>query len=194
MTGPVRVDLWGDHLRFWCSRGKLSHRGYEFELLFDGHVNDDTIYGKLVMSEHGRRKEYAWTAEREKADYTGTWEWPCATGSHSVRLRVTQRNGRFYATYLDQDRTLPVTDFYDFGGGFYFTLLIGQEKRHGLGIFEDTGWLIGASIIDNGTLKGTTEFYPTQNDPQILGQKKASRGVIKDWAPCLIQPELPGKR
>ena len=77
-----------------------------------------------------------------------------------------------------------MTDFYDFGGGFYFTLLIGR-KGSSIRITEDTGWLIGEGILDNGEIKGTITFYPCGDIP---GERKASEPVIKDWVPRLIKP------
>ncbi|MBA7695884.1 hypothetical protein ES703_104524 [subsurface metagenome] len=115
--------------------------------------------GTLAVRDHGKVQEHAWQAQRDKADYTGTWEWPCASGSRSVRLRIERKNGHLTATYLDRDQALAITDFYDFGGGFYFTLLIGRE-RASIRITEDTGWLIGEGIIDQGQLKGTIYFHP----------------------------------
>ena len=61
--------------------------------------------------------------------------------------------------------------------GFYFTILIGREEN-ALGIDEDTGWLIGEAILDNGALKGTIEFHPYG----------ATRPVIQDWSPRLMKP------
>ena len=138
----------------------------------------------MVVIDHGQVQEHAWEAQRDKADFTGTWEWPCASGSRSVRLRIEQRNGHFMATYLDRDQTVPVTDFYDCGGGFYFTLLIGRDEN-GVTITEDTGWLIGEGIPDYGALKGWIAFYPYRNSS---GGRKISRPAFQTWAPRLIQP------
>ncbi|TFG50339.1 MAG: class I SAM-dependent methyltransferase [Candidatus Brocadiia bacterium] len=173
LTGGVRVDLWGDHVRF---EGSL-------QLRFDGHVRDNTIQGTLSVADHGQRqpRESAWQAQRDKADFTGTWEWPCASGPRPVRLRIEQRDGHFMATYLDGDQTIPVTDFYDCGGGFYFTLLIGREK-YGFKNTDDTGWLLGEGIIDDGELKGKVEFYPYRD------RSKKDQPAIQEWTPRRIQP------
>ncbi len=173
LAGRALVELWGNHVRFTCGHS-------QFQLRFDGHIRENTMQGTLSVAEHGRLQERAWKAQRDKADFTGTWEWPCASGPRSVRLRIEQRDGHFIATYLDRDQKVRVIDFYDCGGGFYFTLLIGR-KGNSVTITEDTGWLIGEAVADNGTLKGTIEFWPY--DPHE--GKPAERKV---WTPRLIQP------
>ena len=185
LAGGVRVDLWGNHVRFWCRPDNMAYG--RFELRFDGHVHENTMQGTMVVVDEGRLQECAWEAQRGKADFTGTWEWPCASGPRSVKLRIERRDGQLIATYLDQDRTLPVTDFYDYGGGFYFTLLIGR-KEDGLRITEDTGWLIGEAVLDDGALKGRTEFYPYAEMSSVPGERKAPQTVIPDWAPRLVKP------
>jgi hypothetical protein len=145
------------------------------------------MQGTLAVIDHDRIDECEWKAQRGNTDFTGTWEWPCASGPRSVHLRIEQRDGRLIATYLDQDRTLRVPDFYDCGGGFYFTLLIGREE-HGLKITEDTGWLIGEAVLDNGTLEGKVEFHPYGEMSGALGGAEASRAVIQNWAPRLVKP------
>jgi len=184
LAGGVRVDLWGNHVRFWCRPDNMAYG--RFELRFDGHVHENTMQGTMAVVDEGRLQECAWDAQRGKADFTGTWEWPCASGSRSVKLRIEQRDGQLIATYLDQDRILPVTDFYDCRGGFYFTLLIGR-KEGGLRITEDTGWLIGESVLDDGALKGRTEFYPYAEMSSVPGERKAPQTVIPDWTPRLVK-------
>ena len=144
--------------------------------------------GTLAIKDHGQLQENSWEAQREKVDYTGTWEWPCTTGPRLVRLCIEQRDDHFMATYLDRDQALPVTDFYDCGAGFYFTLLIGREE-HNLRIAEeDTGWLIGEGVLDHGEIKGKIEFYPFTVTPDVPAGRKAFRTSIQDWAPRLIKP------
>ncbi len=187
LAGWAHVDLWGSHVRFWC---KPDNRDYgRFELRFDGHVKGDTMKGTLAVIDHDRIDECEWKAQRGKADFTGTWEWPCASGPRLVKLRIERRDGQLIATYLDGDRTIPVTDFYDCGGGFYFTLLIGrQDDGASLRITEDTGWLIGEAVLDDGTLKGNIEFYPYSEMSGGRAEGKASRPVIQDWTPRLVKP------
>jgi hypothetical protein len=175
----VRVDIWGDHVRFEYHLNGMRYG--QFRVMFDGHVHEDAMQGTLSVSYHGKiREHHEWKAQRDKADFTGTWEWPCASGARLVRLRIEQRDGHLMATYLDGDRTIPVSDFYDYGGGFYFTLLIGHEGNS-LKITDDTGWLLGEGIIDEGALKGTIEFHPYR-------ERKEAQPAIKEWTPRLIQP------
>ncbi|MHC5074965.1 MAG: L-rhamnose mutarotase [Planctomycetota bacterium] len=186
LEGHVSVDLWGNHLRFW-GRPKNTPYG-QCELRFDGHVHEKKMEGTLAIKDHDQLQEFQWQAQRDKVDYTGTWQWPCASGERSVSLLIEKKNGYLTATYLDQDKTLPVHNFYDFGGGFYFTLLIGRTE-HGIRITEDTGWLVGEGIIDKGQLIGKIEFYPPYEDlPNMLGEIKPSKKVIQDWTPSLIKP------
>jgi len=182
LAGRVGVDLWGHHVRFECDMGYG-----QFQMRFDGHVDGNMMQGTSAVTDHGQLQERAWEAQRDKADFTGTWEWPGASGARAVRLRIEQRDGHWMATYLDRDQTVPVIDFYDWGGGFYFTLLIGREGG-GLKITEETGWLIGEGVLDHGALKGTIEFHPYGDMPGVSDGRKASRAVIQDWTPRLIKP------
>lgn len=176
LSGQIYADLWGDNLRFGFNIGLIR---------FDGHVNKDAMQGSLV---NGQLPDRAWEAKRDKVDLAGTWEWPCLSGERPVRLRVERSDGRLIATYLDRDKTVPIADFYDCGGGFYFTLLIGREGENGLIINENTGWLIGEGVVDHGELKGSIGFYPYTDMPNVPGGKKASPTVIRNWAPRSIKP------
>ncbi len=184
LEGYARVDLWGSNIRLWC-RPYNSPYGQK-ELRFDGQVLDNTISGKVIISEEDKNKEYEWITKREKVNYTGTWEWPCATGERSVKLHIERDNGKLIAKYQDklkgQDTILPVTDFYDFGGGFYFTLLIGKTE-HGTLITEDTGWLIGEAVLEDGSLTGRIEFSPYGD---FFGPK-TTEPAIGEWKPKLIE-------
>jgi SAM-dependent methyltransferase len=185
LTGGVCVDLWGNHVRCWCTPDHISYD--RFELRFDGHVHENTMRGTLAVADQGQLQERAWEAQRDKVDFAGTWEWLCASGQRSVKLRIERCDGHLIATYMDRDQTTPVTDFYDWGGGFYFTLLIGREGDS-LKITEDTGWLIGEGVLDHGTLKGRIEFYPYGGTPDGPGERRAAQPVIQDWAPRLVKP------
>jgi hypothetical protein len=175
----VQVDLWGDHLRFGFP-GRMVNGN--FQLRFDGHVQKNTMRGTLVVADRGQLRELAWQAERDSADFSGTWQWPCATGERPVKLKIERGASGIVATYVDQDRVIPVPDIYDCGGGFYFTLLIGRQADGGIQITNDTGWLIGEGILDNGSIKGKIEFYPYKRDGSV------AQDIFQDWAPKLIQP------
>lgn len=184
LTGAIHGEVWGDDVRHWNgSHGPSSLR-------FDGHASGDSIRGTLAMLENDRQCEHPWEGRRDKADLTGQWEWTCPTGDRPVRLRVERRAGRLAATYLDRDRLLPVPDFYDLGGGFYFTLLVGRDE-HGVTITEDTGWLIAEGVVDHGELRGTLDFYPypagaPPSRPDAAG--KPPTEVHQDWAPRPVGP------
>ena len=173
LTGSLHLDAWGDHVRFECNPNR------QFELRFDGHVREDTMQGTL--SAYDQPREHAWKAQRDKADFTGTWEWPCASGPRAVRLRIEKRDGHLTATYLDRDRSMPVTDFYDCGGGFYFTLMINSVEN-------GRGWLIGEGVLDKSVINGTIEFHPYENIRPVPAGKKAPQPVIQDWMPRFIKP------
>jgi len=177
-AGDVFVDLWGDHVRFWCRPGNMEY-GW-FVIRFDGHVHGDQMRGTLAVSRRDQTKQYQWQGQRDKADLTGTWEWPWATGPRSVGLRIERREGRLVARYLDGGQEFPVTDFYDFGGGFYFTFPVGRVGNRWRGT-DDTGWLIGEGTIVRGELKGTIRFYPYEGRTtvpvsRVWSKKSAASG------------------
>jgi SAM-dependent methyltransferase len=191
LSGPVHVDLWGDHLRFECIPEHMAYG--QFQLQFDGHVHKNTMQGTLAVTERGQLREVSWQAERDSADFSGTWQWPCPTGEGPVKLKVERAASGVAATYIDQDQAIPVPDIYDGGGGFYFTLLIGRDADGlGLRITKDTGWLVAEGIIDGGSLKGKFEFYPyyKRGGGGLFEAPAGSvtQDIIRDWTPKLIQP------
>ena len=127
VDGFLQADLWGDHLRLHCIRNNNPYGA--FLMWFDGHVKGDSMDGSLWISRDRQTQELQWTGHRDKADFAGTWEWTGAMDS-PVQLKIERRDGRWAATYTDPNRKapvwaggnqpMPVTDFYDFGGGFYF--------------------------------------------------------------------------
>ena len=179
LKGSIFGDIWADHLRFTCNPHKIPYG--QLQVWFDGHVKENTMKGTLTVRDRGRIQQLPCEAKRDKADFDGTWEWPSLTSdSHSVRLSIEQRAGHPVATYIDGDKELPVPDFYDFGGGFYFTLLIGRREGS-LRLSADTGWLIGEGVLEDGGLKGKIEFHPTG----APGEEKKS--TYQDWAPRLTE-------
>ncbi len=189
LQGNLRVDLWGDHLRFWCITTNTTWNDHQ--IWFDGHVQGNNLAGGLWMQHGTNLVEAQWTARREQADFTGTWEWT-GTSNAPVRLKIGHSDGWLAVTYADQNREqnewrddatpVPVSDFYDFGGGFYFTLLLGREgnsRRQG----PQDGWLIGEAIMDEGTLKGTLTFHPYLfTRPQRSGNPTPAPDRL-DWHP-----------
>jgi SAM-dependent methyltransferase len=206
ISGSVRADLWGDHLRCWCIP---TNQSFSFsQIWFEGHASDDTLNGSLWVPQDKETREVEWGGHRDKADFTGTWEWAGPSNS-PVQLKIERRDGRLSATYTDKNRALPmyedanqpipITDLYDFGGGFYFTLLLGCEGRGGgrrLG--PQDGWLIGEAAAHDNTLSGTISFYPYQHrniDARtLMGQPTQSdanpalQNGPRDWQPKRIAP------
>jgi SAM-dependent methyltransferase len=193
-SGRVQADLWGDHLRCLCIA--TNQGSYRHQMCFDGHAADDTIHGNLSVPEGNENPEVKWAVRRDKADFTGTWEWTGPMDS-PVQLKVERREGRLAATYADGKQTLPVRDLYDFGGGFYFTLLLGLQGNSytssGRRVGPEDGWLIGeATACDNG-LTGTIAFYPyhARNalgfpagvQPLKPGGKAGPHEGPRDWRP-----------
>jgi SAM-dependent methyltransferase len=199
LQGNLRVDLWGDHLRCWCLATNTSWM--HNQMWIDGRVKDNELNGGLRMQHGTNMVEVEWTARRDQADFTGTWEWPGASNA-PVQLKIERRNGRLAATYADQNREknrwrddtrpVPVFDIYDFGGGFYFTLLLGLEgDRYSRGSRRagpQDGWVIGEAIMDEGTLKGTLTFYPYPfTRPRTPGTPTPPSDRL-DWQPKRVAP------
>jgi hypothetical protein len=175
----VSADLCGRHLRLgdgWSA---------PISIRFDGQVEGDVMEGMIEIRRGERAKESTWRAVREKVDLCGTWEWPCASGPRSVRLRIERRDGNLCATYVDRDKETPVADSYDCGGGFYFTHMIGRDGDSTV-ITEDTGWLIGEATLDNDALKGAIEFHPYRPARSDNGQPRPV--TIHTWTPTIIKP------
>jgi hypothetical protein len=187
LTGKVFADLWGDHLRFAAVPDAS-----RFQLRFDGHVHDDTLRGKFVFLDGEELRESEWEARRDQADFTGTWEWPCLSGPRMVALQIERHDGQYAVTYLDRDQPVTVTDFYDHGGGLYFTLLIGDGGDSGIELTEENGWLLGEGVLEDGLLNGTIEFHPVIDFSGARDRSKASRPLPQAWTPERNQaPWLP---
>jgi len=204
VNGVLESDLWGDHLRFQL---RLPGPYGRFEMMFDGHVRADSLKGTLATWEQGRWQEHPWEGRRTKGDFTGTWEWSGTTGGRPVQLRIEQRNGNWIGTYSDpgwnstsldpdwnsdmpENLETSVSDFYDFGGGFYFTFLIGRKKNpmgKGYSLLPDdnAGWLIGEGIVNSGAIEGTISFYPCREKP--LGNTTVQNGS-QAWRPKRLTP------
>jgi hypothetical protein len=173
----------------------------------EGRIQDGKLNGGLRMWQGTNMVEVEWTARRDQAGFTGTWEWPGASNA-PVQLKLERRNGRLAATYTDKNReknrwrddTRPISvfDIYDFGGGFYFTLLLGMEgDRYSRGSRRtgpQNGWVVGDAVMEEGTLKGTLAFYPYASralDPRQPGPKEpkpAFQSSRRDWQPKRVSP------
>jgi SAM-dependent methyltransferase len=215
ISGSIRADLWGDNLRCWCVSTNLNF--YSYPMWFVGHANDDTLNGNLWVPQGKETREVEWIGHRDKADFTGTWEWAGPSNS-PVQIKIEWHEGRLTGTYTDKNRPvsmdedatkpIPITDLYDFGGGFYFTLLLGNEgssmssitRRGGPG----NGWLIGEAAAHDNTLSGTISFYPYQHrnlnfrigqalnfrigQAQQSDANPALQNGPRDWQPKRIAP------
>ena len=171
MEGVVNADLWGDHLRCWCI--STNQDFYFAQMWFDGRATSDTLNGSLWLSPSKETRQIQWTGRRDRAEFAGVWEWTGAMDS-PVQIRIERRADHWAVTYSDPNRKapvwaggnrpIPVSDFYDFGGGFYFTLLLGLEGNRLSGGTRvggpEMGWLIGEAIVRENALVGTVAFYP----------------------------------
>jgi len=176
ISGYVKTDLWGNHLRFECIAGDSTSC-----LIFDGLANGDSLQGTVAGS---MVQQQAWELRRDNADFLGTWEWDWATRSRTAKIDIKQGDGGLLCSYSDGVESKPVVDFYNFGGGFYFTALLanggGGQKP------ADTGWLIGEAVLDGSALKGTIAYHLTaEMNQQPPVQYPDSR---EDWVPKRIAP------
>ena len=155
LSGNLSADLWGDHLRCWCIPTNASW--HSEQMWIEGHFQGESLTGELWTRQGTNLVETRWTASREQADFSGTWEW-IGPSNGPVQLKVERRDGRLVMSYTDKNRkeidwveedteTKPVFDAYDFGGGFYFTLLLGAHQPSYRGGSRSQrpqdGWLIG---------------------------------------------------
>lgn len=203
LEGRVEVDLWGDHVRCWLI--PTNQAWYSSQMWFDGRANGEAISGGVWVPRGKETRECKWIGRRDQADLTGTWEW-LGTSNSPVQLKIERRDGRLAATYVDKsrktpydsrgDQPIPITDLYDCGGGFYFTLLLGLEanslSRGGRRAASEDGWLVGEAVGQDGTLRGTIAFYPYANPllsaPGQPERKPAGQTGRRDWQPKRIAP------
>jgi hypothetical protein len=194
--GGFETDVWGNHLRFLATAAGKYYS--EFRMIFDGHVSESTLKGTLAVYEQERLRESSWEARRDKAEFTCAWEWPCSSGPRQVQLQIERRDGRLAATYVDGQRKIPVSDFYDFGGGFYFTICIGRERGnvgpHTIKGDEDCGWLIGQGLASEGGVTGKIAFYPCSERDRMADMLEPQQGFSRrvssawrDWSPNKVQ-------
>gem|GEM_PF-3400122 len=204
IKGRLRCSLLGTQFRCTGYIGQTSAQVLEF----DGHVEWDELDGILTVQlpgRHGSREtevrfsptargafdQGKFRARREPANYVGLWEWTDPVTTRPVRLRLQKQNSSIIATYVDGDKTFPINDFYDFGGGFYFTVRIpwrAELKLHvpsaeSVGTSHWHAWLVGYGTIEAGSLKGELGFYPPPAQP--LGE--TTTGERHDWRPSRLE-------
>ena len=172
IAGTIEADLWGTNLRLHCIPTNRVAYG-AFLMWFDGHATNDTLRGKVWISQKTNTSACDWTARRDKSDFSGDWQWSGPKDS-PVQLKIERQGGGVDVTYEDKNRDIPaysnerkpipVTDFYDFGGGFYFTLVLGRESNGARRMGPDDGWVIGEATMISNALSGTIAFYPHPQD------------------------------
>ncbi len=178
LQSPIEADLWGGHLRLhsWL-RGAS---GGVSAMWFEGQAKGDMMTGSIWVPQRDGTRRSEWVGRRDRVDFAGTWEWSGPFDS-PVQLELSRREGRLTATYLDRSRKVSrissvglgeaVTDVYDCGGGFYFTLLVGQDPSIGGGgrqVGPEVGWVVGEAIAASNTLSGTIAFYQHPDIPDIF--------------------------
>lgn len=172
--GNLRADLWGDHLRFEGYLPGLEGKPYfEAHMRFDGHVKADTLEGKVALFQSGKQQEVTWVGKRERPSLAGVWEWSFPTDERKVQLRIEQRDGQLAASFTDREKTVPVCDIYEFGGGFYFTQMLRRAANGSIVITPDSGWLIGEAVVEGDSLRGTIEYYPYPGPAEVQSQRPA---------------------
>lgn len=183
-SGWAQFDIWGDRVRWQCLPKSVAYGAFLVD--FEGRARGNTMEGRVKVVE-GRRPEsgYRWEEERsltrEATDLEGTWSFVHPDDQRPLELTVERGDGGTKANLLDRDQRIELRDFYEFGGGFYFTYLYG-DKGWGIDINEDTGWLIGKAHIAGDTLSGEVQFYVST----LLGTAKkgedARNPKIEAWS------------
>ncbi len=105
-------------------------QGQKVTMNFSGQVNGDTIKGSVEVQGGPFAGKRNWAAKRDKVNPFGTWRWSGGA------LRLQQRNGQMFATYIARNREIPTCDldrtstfdFYAFGASVYFTLGDGAKQ------------------------------------------------------------------
>ncbi len=150
VMGTVSVDgrespisnaqLVGTQLSFTVTR---EIGGQKVTMRFSGRVNGDMITGTVDIQGGQSAGKRDWVAKRDKVNLVGTWQWKGGA------IRIEQRRGELVASYIDGGRATPISDFYAWGAGIYFTLDRTRED-----VYE--GVVEGDRIV--GTINGTTRW------------------------------------
>lgn len=150
VSGTVSVDgretpisnarLVGTQLSFTVTR---EIGGQKVTMRFSGRVRGDTITGTVDIQGGRFAGKRDWVAKRNKVNLVGTWRWKGGA------IRIERRNNGLVASYIDGGRTTPISDFYAWGAGIYFTLDRAREE-----VYE--GVIEGDRIV--GTVNSTTRW------------------------------------
>jgi SAM-dependent methyltransferase len=184
IEGPVTADLWGRHVRFSCGPA-----GSASQLWFEGQADHDTLTGTLWISEKQSTRQVEWVGRREKSDFAGIWEWAGPSDS-PAQFKIQRRDQGLFALYTDQGPAIEIKDLYDFGGGFYFTLLLGKLPDGSRRVGDHDGWLVGEAVAQPGGILGTIAFYPYRHRFEFgLPAEKPKPGEGPHaWQPKTIAP------
>lgn len=184
--GMLDADLWGGHLRLEGHAAGQPFFGCAIR--FDGRIEGDTLRGQLEFLGRTEPKKAQCSARRQPGDFSGIWKWS-GPGPAPLMMEIRRKNGRMGATLSHRERQYRIDDFYDFGGGFYFTHMFGRVETSpgvwGLELTEDAGWLVGEAIGDDQGLAGTLWWFPHPEAERAPGSMppKESPGT---WRPTRV--------
>jgi len=176
--GRVECRVSGAQITWECIPAGLGYRA--FNIRFEGNAESGTMSGTLKLIEGDHTWESDTVITRVNGTVIGTW--PCShpLDQRPMRLEVTEGDSGLSATLYDREDAIEISDFYDIGGGLYFTYLFGSDGW-GVRITKDTGWLIGKAHIVDGQLRGELRFYKPTN--WIVGDNDSNNRepVIVPW-------------
>lgn len=107
------AQLFGNHLHFMVAQ---QIQGQKVTMRFRGQVNGNTIHGSVDIQGGPFAGRRDWQAKRDVANILGIWRW------QNGALRIERRNGQWTATYIEDNRSRQISDFYVWGAGIYLTL------------------------------------------------------------------------
>jgi SAM-dependent methyltransferase len=160
----IVAEMWGDQLRFQFGQYGWVHQGI---------VDGDEMCGYAGLGSKETYRERPWHGIRlEPEEICGTWEWKRKSDGAPILLRIDCTGSQPVATYIEDDLEYPISDFYQWGSGFYWTLqLWGRHGEGGLPIprsatsfpmlegRSNQGYLIGCMIVDGDHLRGSLNFH-----------------------------------
>lgn len=172
--GRVQCRVWGTEVTWECIPEGFGYLA--FNVRFEGNASNDTMSGKLRLIEGDHKWETQTSIVRASGSVIGTWHCLHPADQRPMRLQVIKEGEGLKATLFDHEKPLELTDFYDFGGGFYFTYLFSSDGRD-RPLAEDSGWLIGKAHVGGDALGGELRYYAPNNwltgyDPSNNGKPK----------------------
>jgi len=134
--------------------------------VFAGELKNDCITGTLRIGLMDDAVSKEVELRRDPADLIGLWQaTPTEEKKQPFQLRLEPgSDGLLKGTYIDGKYEAVLEDFYDFGGGIYFTVYRDADNAPRK---ASDGWLIGDAVLVDGTLQGVNvfhdEFYPVED-------------------------------